>query len=107
MIEAIDLLQTLAGPDTWLIPGNGTLIHREDLLPYRAMLVDVVEKVTALRDEGRSLEEVLAANLTALYEQTTQGDTQQSKDRFVRAVYAEVKEFPPIVNGRRAMPIRP
>ncbi len=105
MIEAIDLFQIIAGPDTWLIPGHGTLIHREDLLPYRAMLVDIVAKVTALRDEGRSLEEVLAANLTAPYE--TQGDTQQSKDRFIRAVYAEVRDFPPIVNGRRAMPTRP
>jgi|TARA_B100001105_G_scaffold244496_1_gene226308 glyoxylase-like metal-dependent hydrolase (beta-lactamase superfamily II) len=107
MIEAIDLFQTIAGPDTWLIPGHGTLIHREDLLPYRAMLVDILEKVTALRDEGKSLEEVLTANLTALYEQTTQGDTQQSKDRFIKAVYDEVKDFPPIVNGRRAMSARP
>ena len=106
IIEAIDLLQTIAGPDTWLIPGHGTLIQREDLLPYRAMLVDIVAKVTTLRDGGKSLEDVLAANLTAPYEQTTQGDTQQSKDRFIRAVYDEVKDFPPVVNGRRAMPIR-
>ncbi len=105
MIDAIDLFQTIAGPDTWLIPGHGRLIHREDLLPYRAMLVDIVEKVTALRNEGRSLEQMLAANLTAPYE--AQGDTQQSRDRFVRAVYAEVRDFPPIVNGRRAMPSRP
>ncbi len=107
MIEAIDLFQTIAGPDTWLVPGHGTLIRREDLLPYRAMLVDILAKVTALRDEGKSLEEVLAANLTAPYEETTQGDTQRSKDRFITAVYDEVGNFPPIVNGRRAMPARP
>lgn len=107
MIEAVDLFQAIAGPDTWLIPGHGTLIHREDLLPYRAMLVDILAKVTALRNEGKSLKEVLAANLTAPYEQTTQGDTQQSKDRFITAVYDEVKDFPPIVNGRRAMPTHP
>ncbi len=106
MIEAIDLLQVIAGPDTWLIPGHGTLIHREDLLPYRAMLVDIVEKVADLRDQGRSLEQVLAENLTAPYEQGTLGDTQQSKDRFIRAVYDEVQDFPPVVNGRRAMPTR-
>ncbi len=106
MIEAIDLLQTIAGPDTWLIPGHGTLIHREDLLPYRAMLADILAKVSALRDEGKSLQEVLALDLTAPYEQTTQGATQQSKDRFIRSVYVEVKDFPPVVNGRRAMPRR-
>lgn len=106
MIEAIDLLQELAGPDTWLIPGHGTLIHREDLLPYRAMIVDIVAKVTALREEGKSLSEVLALDLTAPYSQSTQGDTQQSKDRFITAVFDEVRDFPPVVNGRRTMPIR-
>ena len=107
LIEAVDLFQEIAGPDTWLIPGHGTLIHREDLLPYRAMLVDIVAKVTALREQGQSLEEVLDANLTAPYDQATQGDTQQSKARFITAVYDEVRDFPPIVNGRRAMPTHP
>lgn len=106
MIEAIDLLQELAGPDTWLIPGHGTLIHKEDLLPYRAMLVDIVAKVTAQREQGKSLQEVLALNLTAPYTGSTQGDTQQSKDRFITAVYDEVRDFPPVVNGRREMPRR-
>lgn len=104
MIEAIDLFQKISGPDTWLIPGHGTLIHREDLLPYRAMLVDILAKVTTLRNQGKSLEEVLAANLTAPYDLSTQGDTQQSKDRFITAVYDEVRDFPPVVNGRRSMP---
>ena len=107
MIEAVDLFQKIADPDTWLIPGHGTLIHREDLLPYQAMLVDILAKVTALRNEGKSLKEVLDANLTAPYDTTTQGDTQQSKDRFITAVYDEVKDFPPVVDGRRTMPIHP
>jgi cyclase len=106
MIEAIDLLQTIAGPDTWLIPGHGTLIHREDLLPYRAMLEDILGKVTSLRNQGRSLEQVLAANLTAPYDATVRGDTQESKNRFITAVYDEASDFPPVVNGRRAMPVR-
>ena len=107
MVEAVDLFQKIAGPDTWLIPGHGTLIHREDLLPYQAMLVDILAKVAALRNEGKSLKEVLDANLTAPYDTTTQGDTQQSKDRFITAVYDEVEDFPPIVDGRRTMPIHP
>jgi hypothetical protein len=32
------------------------------------------------------------------------GDTQQSKDRFITAVYAEVRDFPPVVDGKRTMP---
>ena len=107
MLDAIDLIQKLAGPDTTLVPGHGTLIKNTDLLPYRAMLVDILTKVKTLRDQGRSLTEVLAANLTAPYDKTTQGDTQQSKDRFVTEVFDEVKDFPPIVDGKRTMPKHP
>jgi cyclase len=106
MIEAVDLIQQLTGPDTTLVPGHGTLVRKKDLLGYRAMLVDILEKVQNLRAEGKSLGEVLAANLTAPYDATTLGDTKQSKERFVTEVYDEVKDFPPVVNGKRKMPGR-
>jgi hypothetical protein len=71
------------------------------------MLVEVLDKVKRLRDQGKSLKDVLAANLTAPYDKTTLGDTQQSKDRFITEVYDEVKNFPPIVDGKRTMPSDP
>jgi glyoxylase-like metal-dependent hydrolase (beta-lactamase superfamily II) len=106
MIEAVDLIEKLAGPDTTLVPGHGTLVRKQDLLGYRAMLADILGKVQKLRDEGKSLDEVLASNLTAPYDATTLGDTKQSKDRFITEVYDEVKDFPPLVNGERKMPRR-
>ena len=60
----------------------------------------------ALRDQGKSLQEVLAAHLTAPYDKTTLGDTQVSTDRFITEVYDELQDFPPVVNGKRAMPRR-
>jgi cyclase len=107
MLDAVDLIEKLAGPETTLIPGHGTLVKKNDLLAYRAMLVDILAKVKTLRDQGKSLTEVLAANLTAPYDKATQGDTQQSKDRFITEVYDEVKDFPPIVDGKRTMPRHP
>ncbi len=104
MLDATDLIQKIAGPDTTLVPGHGKLIKKNDLLAYRAMLVDILAKVRTMRDQGKSLKEVLAANLTAPYDKTTQGDTQQSKDRFITEVYDEVKDFPPVVDGKRKMP---
>jgi glyoxylase-like metal-dependent hydrolase (beta-lactamase superfamily II) len=106
MLAAVDLIEKIAGPDTTLIPGHGTLVTRKDLLPYRAMLVDILAKVKKLREQGRSLQEVLAANLTAPYDKTTLGDTQQSKDRFITEVYDEVAGLPPVVDGKRSMPRR-
>ena len=107
MLDAVDLIEKLADAKTTLVPGHGTLVKKQDLLPYRAMLVDILAKVKALRDQGRTLKDVLAANLTAPYDKTTLGDTQQSKDRFITEVYDEVKDFPAIVDGKRTMPNHP
>ena len=107
MLDAVDLIGKVAGADTTLVPGHGTLIKKKDLMAYRAMLVDILARVTALRNQGKSLKDVLAANLTAPYDKTTQGDTQQSKDRFITEVFDEVKDFPPVVDGKRTMPARP
>jgi len=107
MLDAIDLIEKLADAKTTLVPGHGTFVKKQDLLPYRAMLIDIMAKVKALREQGKSLKDVLAANLTAPYDKTTLGDTQQSKDRFITETYDEVKDFPPIVDGKRTMPVHP
>src|SRR5882724_1178925 len=91
MVVAIDLIGTLAGPDTTLIAGHGTMIKKPQLLPYRAMIVDIRAKTKLLVDQGKSLQEVLAANLTAPYDATTKGDTPQSKTRFITEVFNEAK----------------
>ena len=91
MITAIDMIAKTAGPDTTLITGHGTLVKKADLLPYRAMVVDILAKTKMLVDQGKSLDDVLAANLTAPYDSTTKGDTPASKSRFITEVYNEVK----------------
>ena len=106
MLEAVDLFDQVADANTTLVPGHGTLITKKDLQPYRAMLVDIMSKVKTLRAQGKSLQEVLAANLTAPYDKTTLGDTQQSKDRFITEAYDEAGQLPPVADGKRAMPVR-
>jgi cyclase len=104
MLEASDLIAKLAGPKTTLVPGHGTLIKKDELVPYRTMVADILAKVKTLRDQGKTLKEVLAANLTAPYDAKTLGDTQQSKDRFITEAFDEVRDFPPVVDGKRTMP---
>ena len=105
MLKAIDLLEKLADDNTVLVPGHGTLVHKKDLLGYRGMLVDLIAKVGKMRTSGKSLKDVIAANITAPYDASTLGDTQQSKDRFVQELYNEsATDLPPIVDGRRKMP---
>jgi len=107
MLDAVDLIERLADAKTTLVPGHGTLVKKQELLPYRAMVVDILAKVKTLRDQGKSLKDVLAANLTAPYDKTTLGDTQQSKDRFITEAYDEVAGLPAVVDGKRTMPVHP
>jgi cyclase len=107
MLDAVDLIEKLADAKTTLVPGHGTLVKKHDLLPYRAMLVDILAKVKTLRSQGTSLKDVLAANLTAPYDETTLGDTKQSKGRFITEAYDEVAGLPPVVDGKRSMPVHP
>src|SRR3989441_12507811 len=99
MLEALDAMMKIAGPDTKLIPGHGTIITRADLVPYRDMIVAVQGKVQQMITQGKTLQEVLAAKLTAPYDAKVPGGllpagAGTSADRFVSEAYQELK------NGR-------
>jgi len=95
-LEALDATMELAGPDTKLIPGHGTIIHRTDLIPYRDMILAVQAKVQQMISQGMTREQVLAAHVTAPYDAQVPGGllpagTGTSADRFVGMVYSELK----------------
>jgi glyoxylase-like metal-dependent hydrolase (beta-lactamase superfamily II) len=54
--------------DTVIIPGHGPVGNRSELVECRDMLVAIREKVAALKKQGRTLDEVLAAKPTASYD---------------------------------------
>jgi hypothetical protein len=51
-----------------LIPGHGAVADKAQLTVYRDMLVTVREKVAALKKQGRSFDEIVAAKPTAAYD---------------------------------------
>jgi cyclase len=63
-------LLAMAGEDTVIIPGHGDLASRADLQAAVDMLVDAEEQVRTLVLEGKTEEEVLAANPLAEYHDT-------------------------------------
>jgi cyclase len=97
MLEGCDQLMKIAGPDTTLIPGHGTWIKRNDLVPYADMIKSVRDKVKQLIAQGKTEQEVVAAKLTAPWDAKTAGGLGAagagvtSADRFVSEVYQEVK----------------
>ena len=97
-LEALELTMKIAGPNTKLIPGHGTFVNKNDIIPYRDMILAVQAKVQELINQGKTEEEVLAARVTAPFDAkvpggllpaNTGGGT--SADRFVRMVYAQLK----------------
>ena len=95
-LEALDATMKLAGPNTRLIPGHGTVINRTDIVPYRDMILGVQAKVQQMIREGKSEQEVLAAKVTAPYDAKVPGGllpagAGTSADRFVSMVYSQLK----------------
>src|SRR5215470_5860113 len=91
MLEGLDATAKSADDNTIIVPGHGTLIKRKDFLPYRDMIVAISDKVRAMIAQNKTLQEVLAAKLTAPYDAKTAGGTDSSADRFITAVYQELK----------------
>lgn len=97
LLDALDMTMKLAGPDTKLIPGHGTIINRTDIIPYRDMIFTVQERVRAMIARGATEEQMLAAKVTAPYDAKVPGGLLPaagggtSADRFVRAIYQELK----------------
>ncbi len=91
MLEALDMTMKLAGPDTRLVPGHGTIIKRDDMIPYRDMILAIENNVQSMIAQGKTLQDVLAAKVTAAYDAKLAGSTSASADRFVTEMYTELK----------------
>jgi glyoxylase-like metal-dependent hydrolase (beta-lactamase superfamily II) len=74
---------------TIVIPGHGPLGDKAGLIEFRDMLVTVREKVAALKKQGKSLDEVVAAKPTADYDAKWGGFVIDGKT-FTQLVYAGV-----------------
>jgi len=94
MLEGLDLTMKSADANTILVPGHGTLIKRDAIVPYRDMIIAVADKVRAMIAQGKSLQEVLAAKVTAPYDAKVAGGTESSVERFITEVYQELKGSP-------------
>jgi glyoxylase-like metal-dependent hydrolase (beta-lactamase superfamily II) len=89
MIRAAEANLAAATDETIVVPGHGPIGDRSQLLEYREMLVAVRDKVAALKKQGRSLEEIVAARPTADYD-AKWGNFVIGPDFFTRLVYEGV-----------------
>jgi len=72
-----------------VIPGHGAVGGRADLILFRDVLVDIRDKVTALKKHGKSLDEVVAAKPSARYD-SEWGNLFMTPSAFIALVYQGV-----------------
>jgi glyoxylase-like metal-dependent hydrolase (beta-lactamase superfamily II) len=100
-IEALSVLEANSGPNTKLLAGHGTMASQDDVKFYRKVILDIKQKVLNAIREGKSRSDVLAARLTAPYDAEVKGGLDllpdgktTTADRFVAAVYDDLKRLP-------------
>ncbi|MEN0053091.1 MAG: MBL fold metallo-hydrolase [Mucilaginibacter sp.] len=67
-IKAANLNVSRTTDKTIIIPGHGPIGNRKQLIEFRDMLVDIHAKVSTLKKQGKSVNEVVALKPTAAYD---------------------------------------
>jgi cyclase len=99
-IDALNHLMDLSIPNlplqwnpdrTLLVPGHGHVLDKIDLLEYRDMVTIIRDRVQDLIKQGKTLEQVRAANPTSAYRRKYGSDSGSwTTDKFVEVVYKEL-----------------
>jgi cyclase len=94
MLDGLAVLMSLAGPNTKIIPGHGVVVDRNGVMAQRDIMLAVRDRVAKLLQQGKTVDEVLAAKVTSDFDAKVapaadNGD--KFADRFVGQVYAELK----------------
>jgi glyoxylase-like metal-dependent hydrolase (beta-lactamase superfamily II) len=89
MLKAIETLIGMAGPQTKVVPGHGPVTDRNGLIAHRDMILAIRGRVAKMIQEGKTVEQIVAAKPTADFDERT-GNVAATADRFVGQVYAEL-----------------
>ena len=90
MIAGVEKALAIADENTRIIPGHGPLTDRKGLEAYHRMLVTARDRVQKLIDEGKSLEDAIAAKPMADYDEAW-GKAFIKPEQFVTFVYRSLK----------------
>jgi len=92
VINSVDQILMLANEETKIIPGHGNLSNKQELLNYRDMLIEIRQKIQEYIDQGLSIEEILALNPTANFDEKW-GKGFLTSEQFTRIVYEDLTEI--------------
>jgi cyclase len=91
MLDGLQAAIDLAKPTTKVVPGHGAMTDRAGIVAHRDMIVAIRDRVSRLVQQGKTLEEVVAAKPTSEYDARVPG-VGTTGDRFLGQLYAELKK---------------
>ena len=89
MIGAANANIAMAGEQTIVVPGHGPTGGRRELEDYRDMLVAIRANVAALKQQGKTLDQIIAARPTAAFD-ARWGQSLIGPELFTRLIYRGV-----------------
>lgn len=87
MLKAVDVGLEVAGPDTLIVPGHGSVSTRKELAEFRRVLQTIRDRVHSLKTQGMDEQAAIAAKPTAEFDEKW-GQFVINPDFFVHLVYA-------------------
>lgn len=91
IIDGLNAAAELASDKTRIIPGHGQLTDKKLLVQVINMYIEIRDGIQSLINEGKSLQQVLAARPTAKYDERWAGQGPfGGVERFVTVVYNEL-----------------
>jgi cyclase len=82
----------LSGPNTKIIPGHGAIVDRNAVIAQRDLVLTMRDRMLPLIAKGMTVDQVLAAKLTADSEASVP-EGAQTAERFVRWLYSELTKI--------------
>ena len=90
LIRAADAYIKVSNDQTKIVPGHGKLANKTDMIAWREMLITSRDRIQKLINEGKTEQEVLAANPLADLNAKWAANEEQSKN-WTRMVYNSFK----------------
>ncbi len=88
VIKAVEKILSMSDANTKIIPGHGGLCDKAVVEKYHKMLTTIYDRVSRSHAEGKTLEQIQAAQPTAEFDNDYKGFV--SADRFVEIIYKDL-----------------
>jgi glyoxylase-like metal-dependent hydrolase (beta-lactamase superfamily II) len=89
MIKAAEANLAMVSDKTIVVPGHGPIGGKKELTEYRDVIVTIHDRVSALKKQGKSLDEIVATKPAAAYE-AKWGGSFINGDFFTKLIYKGV-----------------